>query len=64
MDREQTLQCVRYITENWPLCFIASSGGLYLKNIQDYKGSGIHAISVGALTHQAVSKSITLEFEK
>ena len=64
MDRGKTIQCVQYIKENWPLCFIESSGGINLKNIQDYIGTGIHAISIGALTHQAVSKNIKLEFEK
>jgi len=64
MNREQTIECVQYIKENWPLCFIESSGGINLKNIQDYIGTGIHAVSIGALTHQAVSKNIKLEFEK
>ena len=62
MDRGQTIQCVQYIKENWPLCFIESSGGINLQNIQDYTDTGIHAISIGALTHQAVSKNIKLEF--
>ena len=64
MNREQTIKCVQYIKENWPLCFIESSGGINLKNIQNYIGTGIHAVSIGSLTHQAVSKNIKLEFEK
>ena len=62
MDREQTIECVQYIKENWPLCFIESSGGINLKNIHNYIDTGIHAISIGALTHQAASKNIKLEF--
>ena len=42
--------------------FIEASGGITLENIQPYLKTGINAISVGALTHQAISKDIRLEF--
>ena len=41
--------------------FIEASGGITLKNIQHYLETGINAISVGALTHQAVRKDILME---
>ncbi|MBC8256655.1 MAG: carboxylating nicotinate-nucleotide diphosphorylase [Candidatus Marinimicrobia bacterium] len=42
--------------------FIEASGGINLKNICPYLDTGINAISIGALTHQAVSKNIRLDF--
>ena len=63
MNRTQTIQCVNYIAEHWPQCFIESSGGIHLDNLHNYVDTGIHAISIGALTHQAVSKNIKLEFK-
>ena len=42
--------------------FIEASGGITLKNIHPFLETGIDAISIGALTHQAVSKDICLNF--
>jgi nicotinate-nucleotide pyrophosphorylase (carboxylating) len=42
--------------------FIEASGGITLENIHPYLDTGINAISIGALTHQAVSKNIRLDF--
>ena len=44
--------------------FIEASGGITLENIHPYLNTGINAISIGALTHQAVSKNIRLDFIK
>jgi len=63
MNRQKTIKCVDYITKHWPQCFIESSGGINLNNLHNYIDTGIHAISIGALTHQAVSKNIKLEFK-
>ena len=49
-------------TKNGDDIFIEASGGINLKNIQPYLDTGINAISIGALTHRAVSKDIRLEF--
>ena len=49
-------------SENGNDIFIETSGGITLKNIQAYLETGIDAISIGALTHQAVSKDIRLNF--
>ena len=42
--------------------FIEASGGITLENINPYLDTGINAISIGALTHQAMSKNIRLDF--
>ncbi len=42
--------------------FIEASGGINLENIYPYLDTGINAISIGALTHKAISKDIRLEF--
>ena len=42
--------------------FIEASGGITYENIVSYLGTGINAISVGALTHSTTSKDIRLEF--
>jgi nicotinate-nucleotide pyrophosphorylase (carboxylating) len=49
-------------SENGDNIFIEASGGITLENIQPYLKTGINAISVGALTHRAISKNIRLEF--
>ena len=63
MDTKETLQCVQYITRTLPHCFIEISGGINLQNINQYRETGVHGISIGALTHQATSKNIKLEFQ-
>ena len=42
--------------------FIEASGGITDENIVSYLDTGINAISVGAMTHSAISKDIRLEF--
>jgi len=42
--------------------FIEASGGITDKNLSSYLDTGINAISVGAMTHSAISKDIRLEF--
>ena len=42
--------------------FVEASGGINIENIHPYLDTGINAISIGALTHQAISKDIRLEF--
>ena len=49
-------------SENGNDIFIEASGGITLKNIYPFLETGIDAISIGALTHQAVSKDICLNF--
>ncbi len=45
-------------------CFIEVSGGINLSNIDGYLQTGVNAISVGALTHSAISVDLSLEIEK
>ena len=49
-------------SQNGEDVFIEASGGITLENIHPYLDTGINAISIGALTHQAVSKNIRLVF--
>ena len=49
-------------SENGNDIFIEASGGITLKNLHPFLETGIDAISIGALTHQAVSKDICLNF--
>ena len=63
MDRLETIKCVDYINQINKSCFIESSGGINLKNIKNYIETGIHGISIGALTHQVTSKNIKLEIK-
>ena len=42
--------------------FIEASGGITDENIVLYLGTGINALSVGAMTHSAASKDIRLKF--
>ena len=49
-------------SQNGEDVFIEASGRIALENIHPYLDTGINAISIGALTHQAVSKNIRLDF--
>ena len=49
-------------SQNGKDVFIEASGGITLENIHPYLDTGINAISIGALTHQAVSKNIRIDF--
>ena len=63
MNAKQTKKCAALIRQLLPKCFIESSGGINLKNILNYKELDVDGISIGALTHQANSKNIKLEFK-
>jgi len=64
MDAETIRLAVSIIrkSENGDDIFIEASGGINLENIHPYLDTGINAISIGALTHRAISKDIRLEF--
>jgi len=49
-------------SQNGEDVFIEASGGITLENIHPYLDTGINTISIGALTHQAISKNIRLDF--
>jgi nicotinate-nucleotide pyrophosphorylase (carboxylating) len=65
MDRSRTLSAVRKIREyvGGDDIFIESSGGITIKNLNDYVDTGINGISIGALTHSIKSAEIHMEFE-
>jgi len=60
---EQVIQCASLIRKNNNKCFIEVSGGITLDNLSDYNQIDVDGISVGAITHQSVSKNIKFEFE-
>ena len=49
-------------SEKGDAIFIEASGGITDENIVLYLGTGINALSVGAMTHSAASKDIRLKF--
>ena len=42
--------------------FIEASGGITKKNLQSFVNTGVNGLSIGAITHSAISKDIKLEF--
>jgi nicotinate-nucleotide pyrophosphorylase (carboxylating) len=60
---EEAIKCSQVIRSKFPECFIEVSGGITLDNLLNYRDIDIDGISVGAITHQAVSKNIKLEFK-
>ncbi len=43
--------------------FLEASGGVTLENVAEYAQTGVHAISVGALTHSAPALDISFEID-
>lgn len=65
MPPEKTNEAVKLI-RSYPQgdeYFIEASGGITLKTLGDYVGTGINAVSIGALTHSVAASEIHLEFE-
>lgn len=61
-DREMTIEAVKVIRKKQiKNIVIESSGGITLENISDYIGTGIDAISSGALTHSVKAADISLD---
>ena len=60
---EEVIKCSQFIRSKFPECFIEVSGGITLDNLLNYRDIDIDGISIGAITHQAVSKNIKLEFK-
>ena len=42
--------------------FIEASGGITKKNLHSFVNTGVNGLSIGAITHSAISKDIKLEF--
>ena len=66
MTRNAVLHSISLIRnfENGEDIFIEASGGINFDNIHSYLDTGVNAISIGALTHRAISKDLHLEFIK
>jgi len=65
MNRNETIESVKYIRNlyNKDEVYIISSGGINLKNINNYLDTGVDGISIGALTHSVKSSDIRLELK-
>jgi nicotinate-nucleotide pyrophosphorylase (carboxylating) len=55
-----TLQAVQQFGHRM---FLEASGGITIRNVSDYAATGVHAISIGALTHSAPAADFSLEVE-
>jgi len=60
---EQVIRCASLIRKHNNKCFIEVSGGITLDNLPNYNQTDVDGISIGAITHQSVSKNIKFEFE-
>jgi len=63
MSPDEVIRCSQIIRTQAPQCFIEVSGGITLDNLLKYRDTDIDGISIGAITHQAVSKNIKFEFK-
>ena len=60
MDNDSLREAVAMRGEKGPL--LEASGGVNLSTVADISKTGVHFISVGAITHSAVALDISLEF--
>jgi len=55
---------VTRITQRWgPSVYVEVSGGVTEDNVAQFAAAGVHAISVGALTHSSKAADFSLEVE-
>ena len=53
---------MRRIVSNWGgRAILEASGGVVLENVREVAETGVHRISIGALTHSAPSADLSLE---
>ena len=57
----KTVEIIRNNKNNSQI-FIEASGGITKKNLQSFVNTGVDGLSIGAITHSAISKDIKLEF--
>lgn len=63
MSVEEIQKVVAYRNANAPHICLEASGNITLENIRDYASSGVDAISVGSLIHQAKWLDLSLKIE-
>ena len=65
MTPEEVKKCVTLIRSfpDGEAVFIEASGGITLETLPDYVWMGIDAVSIGALTTQAKSVDIRIDFK-
>ena len=61
IDNATPAQTAEIVAEFADLVRLESSGGINLDNVRSYAETGVHRISVGALTHSASALDLSLE---
>jgi len=77
-DAERAIQCgadfllvdnaspealARFVTRFGDRALLEASGGITLDNVRSYAETGVHRISIGALTHSVIASDVALEIE-
>jgi len=63
LDNRTPDQCAHLVERFGERALLEASGGIDLGNVRTYAESGVHRISLGALTHSAPSADVALEIE-
>ncbi len=61
MEPQKIKECIQIIKESNQKIFIEVSGGITFKTLNKYLITGVDAVSVGAIIHQATFKNIKLQ---
>ncbi len=56
-------EVVKMRNEIAPSVLLEASGNITLRNIREYAQSGVDAVSVGAITHQAVWVDLSMKID-
>ncbi len=63
MSIEETKEAVRYRNQNYPHILLEASGNVTLETIEEIAGTGVDAISSGAVIHQANWIDLSMKVE-
>lgn len=63
MDIQMIHEVVKMRNEIAPSVLLEASGNITLRNIREYAQSGVDAVSVGAITHQAVWVDLSMKID-
>jgi nicotinate-nucleotide pyrophosphorylase (carboxylating) len=63
LDNLSPAVTARIVEQLGEVALLESSGGITLDNVRAYAETGVHRISIGALTHSAPNADISLEIE-
>ncbi|MDG2334033.1 MAG: carboxylating nicotinate-nucleotide diphosphorylase [Myxococcota bacterium] len=63
LDNQSPAQVRAIVEKLADVALLEASGGITLDNLKEYADTGVHRISLGALTHSAPAADVSLEFE-